>query len=210
MVHGLLRVHPLSRCGVSMSKTRPEFGIILQLQTTFEGLNGLRPSSFLFVGATKKVIVEPIVWIEVDRITQLLDGSVPLMREDKDRAQISIPARRKWINSKKPAAFLHRLVISSHRRQKPGIVAMSVATIGIDLNRALEFSFGCSPIPLVPLVLDGQNYMRLGVGFVQGDGLRGEFSRSGGRFLGSDKPVVLVNVVIGEGTISASVAWVQR
>ena len=86
---------------------------------------------------------------------------------------------------------------------------MSVAAVGIQLNGPLELTFRGRPIPLVPMVLDGKNDMRLGIGFVQRDGLLGEVSRFGRRFSGSYKPVVLINVVPRQGTISLSIVWIQ-
>ena len=55
----------------------------------------------------------------------------------------------------------------------------------IQLNGPLELSFSGSPIPLIPMVLDSKNDMRLGIGFVQHDGLPGEVSRFGRRFPGA-------------------------
>jgi hypothetical protein len=77
---------------------------------------------------------------------------------------------------KKPASFLDSLIIASHRSQKPGIVSVSVAVVGIQLDGQLELSFRGRPVPLVPMVLDGKNDMRFGIGFVQRDGLPGELS----------------------------------
>ena len=62
---------------------------------------------------------------------------------------------------------------------------MGIAAIGRQFDGSFELSFCSDPIPLIPLVFDGENNMCFGIGFVQRDGLQGRFLAFGADFRGS-------------------------
>src|ERR1019366_1740875 len=116
MVQDLLRFIPPSRYCIGMSKTRPELSVALQRKAALERFNSFGQSSFLLIRSTQEAIVKPIIRIQVDGITQLLNRFVPLVREDQNRSQVSIESRRKWVDLQRPLRFFDGLVPSPHRR----------------------------------------------------------------------------------------------
>ncbi len=64
-------------------------------------------------------MVEPIIRIEIDGRTQLLDRLVPLMREYKNRSEVAIKAGREWIDLQTPLRLGDGFIASTHDRQEP-------------------------------------------------------------------------------------------
>src|ERR1035441_620288 len=128
-----------------VSKTRPKLSVALQRKPALERFNSFGQSSFLLIRSTQEAVVKPVIRIQVDGITQLLDRLVPLVRKDQNRAQVSIKSRGKWIDLQRLLRFFDGLVPSPHRRQEPGIVSVSIARVWVQFNGSFEFSFRSTP-----------------------------------------------------------------
>src|ERR1035438_9941020 len=98
MVKDLLRLFPFARHRVDMSKAGPYLSYASKRYSLFKRSNGLWESPLLLIRPAQIIVVEPIIRIEIDGRTQLLDRLVPLMREDKNGTQVAIEAGRERID----------------------------------------------------------------------------------------------------------------
>ena len=64
-------------------------------------------------------MVEPIIRIEIDGRTQLLDRLVPLMRENKNGTQVAIEAGRERIDLQTTLRLGDCFIAATHDRQEP-------------------------------------------------------------------------------------------
>src|SRR5215469_16158037 len=94
----LLCLFCFARHRIGMSKTGPYFGCAPKRYRLIKGSNSLGESSLLVIRPAQKIVIKPIIWIEIDGGTQLLDRFVPLMREYINRTQIAIEPGREWID----------------------------------------------------------------------------------------------------------------
>jgi hypothetical protein len=86
---------------------------------------------------------------------------------------------------------------------------VGIAAIGRQFDGSFELSFRSDPIPLIPLVFDGENNMRFGIGFVQREGLQGRFPRLRGRLSRLKKPVILVDIVVGQSAVGSRIVRIE-
>ena len=69
MIKNVLRFGTIARDGVRAAETRPEFRVVLELKSALERFDSVGRAAALRVGAAEKVVVEPVIRIEVDRAT---------------------------------------------------------------------------------------------------------------------------------------------
>src|SRR6476660_3974244 len=79
MIKDLLRLFPFARHRVDMSKAGPCLSYASKRYCLFKRSNGLWESPLLFMRPAQKIVIEPIIRIEIDGCTQLLDRLVPLI-----------------------------------------------------------------------------------------------------------------------------------
>src|ERR1035438_3474469 len=119
MVKDLLRVVPFARHRVDMSKAGPYLSYASKRYSLFKRSNGLWESPLFLIRPTQEIVIEPIIRIEIDGCTQLLDRFVPLMRENKNGTQVAIEAGRERIGLQTTLRFGDRFIAAIHDRQEP-------------------------------------------------------------------------------------------
>ena len=114
--------------------------------------DGFRQFAFLFIGLSEELMGQPVIGIEFGRFTQLVDCLVVPARKEVGASQKLISLGRYGVELLPFFRFRDRLVGPGHIcRQKPGIEFVWSRIVWIEFDSAFVLSFGCRPIPVVPM-----------------------------------------------------------